>query len=218
MQQSRNRMFATTRWLGSGVVVCLLALSVLPAAWSASQNGDAGFDERVVRVVDQFEADVEADRGFVAVLAGMLREEYRTPPSELYWASQESISWGHIAVLSYLQATTGRGFEELVDQAANARDDEFVRNFVADFVAQMEMSPDRMVQSLEALARTAVRERNSRIFDRLRSARALTLTPDLGAGFGLFQEALDFRQLGAASPTKVHVDPVFLVKGDGGKQ
>ena len=66
------------------------------------------------------------------------------------------------------------------------------------------MSHDRMVQSIEGFARSAVEERNSRIFDRLRSTRRVEALPDLGAGFGLFQEGLDLGQLGSPSPTKIH--------------
>lgn len=173
-------------------------------------GGDPSFEERVGDVVRQFDADVAADSGFSGVLSLMLATEYGTPQDDLEWALEHSIDWGRIAILSYMGATTGRGFGELA--LAHADTD------VAGFLAQMELSPDKMIDSLEGLARRVARERNSKIFDRLRSARDFSALPDLGAGFGLFQEALDFRQIEPPAPTKLHTGPAFLVKGDGGKQ
>ncbi len=191
-------MFKLEKNILVGVLGCLLGVSVA----AHSEDGDFSFEDRVANVVRQFDADVAADAGFPGVLALLLAAEYGTPQADFAWALEESISWGHIAVLSYVGATTGRKFEELAREDAHGN--------TSGFVVRMEMSQDRMVNSLEALASTAVRERNSRIFDRLRSTRRFDVLPDLGAGFGLFQEALDFRQIGPPSPTKVHVGPAFL--------
>jgi hypothetical protein len=61
-----------------------------------------------------------------------------------------------------------------------------------------------MMHSLEQFSRRVERERNSRIFEELRNVRTTTQTPDLGNGFGLFQEALDFRRIDdAPQPSKV---------------
>lgn len=190
------------RKLEKNILVGLLGglLGVSVAAHSA--DVDSSFEDRVARVVRQLDADVGADGGFPGVLAVLLATEYGTSRADLEWALGESISWGHIAVLSYVGATTGRKFEELATADAHGN--------TIGFVVRMEMSQDRMLNSLEALAGTAVRERNSRIFNRLRSTRRFDVLPDLGAGFGLFQEALDFRQIGPPSPTKVHGGPAFL--------
>jgi hypothetical protein len=56
-------------------------------------------------------------------------------------------------------------------------------------------------------------ERNSRIFDKLRASRKVHPLPDLGSGFGLFQEALDFRRIDS-SPTKLHPVAGGLAKGE----
>jgi hypothetical protein len=191
-------------WALIVAVGCLLALS---GAADAADQGSS-FPDNVEKVIRGLDADVAADRGLSSVLTVLYGSEYGTPQAELAWAARESISWGRIAVLSYLRATTGRGFSELVREGAHSD--------VAGFVARMEMSHDRMLNSLENLARMAARERNSRIFDRLRSSRRFGALPDLGAGFGLFQEALDFRQIGPASPTKIHSGPAFLSKGNDG--
>jgi hypothetical protein len=194
-----------------GVLGTLLVLPVLAEAMGGDEFAGDDFEGRVADVVRQFDQGVNADRGFPRVLTVLLGSEYGTPQAEMQWATGESISWGQIAVLSYVRATTGRGFEELALEDAHTN--------VADFMARMEMSQDIMLNSLENLAGAAVRERNSRIFDQLRSQRRFDTLPDLGAGFGLFQEALDFRQLGPASPTKVHSGTAFtpiLDKADGG--
>ena len=194
-----------SRNLLSGALGLLLVFPVMVEA----TDGDDSFEDLVRDVVRQLDADVNADRGFPGVLAVLIGTEYGIRQSELQWAADESMSWGHIAVLSYERATTGREFEELA--LAGAHID------FAGFTATMEMSRDRMVISLEKLARMAVRERNSRIFDRLRSSRRFDVLPDLGSGFGLFQEALDFRLVGPPSPAKVHGGLVFPDEGDGGK-
>ena len=60
----------------------------------------------------------------------------------------------------------------------------------------------------------AERERNARIFDRLRASRKVHALPDLGSGFGLLQEALDFRRMDSPRPTKIHELPGELAKGE----
>ena len=85
-----------------------------------------------------------------------------------------------------------------------------------DFSAYAEnagMSFDKMAHSLEGFLKMTERERNSRIFDKLRASRKVHPLPDLGNGFGLFQEALDFRSIDSPRPTKVFTGPGELAKG-----
>jgi hypothetical protein len=108
--------------------------------------------------------------------------------------------------LAYIQATTGRTFAEIVQNDARQ-----------DFWAYAEtagMSCEKMVRSLENFAKRAERERNSRIFDQLRASRRIHALPDLGSGFGLFQEALDFRHIDLPQPTKIHTVVGNLAKGE----
>ena len=56
-----------------------------------------------------------------------------------------------------------------------------------------------MARWFEGFQKRAEHERNTRIFDRLRASRKVHPMPDLGSGFGLFQEALDFRHIDIAS-------------------
>jgi hypothetical protein len=60
---------------------------------------------------------------------------------------------------------------------------------------------------LESFLKRTEKERNSRIFHRLRVSRRIPPMPDLGSGFGLFQEALDFRRIDSPRPTKIHSVP-----------
>ena len=184
-----------------GTLSLLLGLSV--AVYAADDLQD--FDQRVLRVVERLDTDVATDRGLAPVYAGLMRNEYGTLQAELRWALDEEISWGRIAILSYVQATTGRSFEELASDGAEVD--------VTGFVARAEMSLDKMIGSLEGFLKLAERERNSMIFDRLRTARRMQTLPDLGSGFGLFQEALDFRRLDAPRPTKIHSGTNGLAKG-----
>jgi hypothetical protein len=71
-----------------------------------------------------------------------------------------------------------------------------------------------MTHSLENFLKRAERERNSRIFDRLRASRRIHPLPDLGSGFGLFQEALDLRHIDLPQPGKVHAGSGALAKGE----
>ncbi|HSU88012.1 MAG TPA: hypothetical protein VLL56_04210, partial [Terriglobia bacterium] len=77
------------------------------------------------------------------------------------------------------------------------------------------MNCEKMTRSLGAFLKRVERERNSRIFDRLRASRRVHPLPDLGSGFGMFQEALDFRRIDSPhGPTKIHDFPGELAKGD----
>jgi hypothetical protein len=66
------------------------------------------------------------------------------------------------------------------------------------------MSCEKMARALESFMKRAEKERNTRIFEKLRASRKVHPLPDLGSGFGLFQEALDFHRLESPSPTKIH--------------
>src|SRR5437867_2853827 len=76
------------------------------------------------------------------------------------------------------------------------------------------MNCTKMANSLDSFLKRIERERNSRIFDSLRASRMVHPLPDLGNGFGLFQEALDFRRIDSPrGPTKIHDFPGELTKG-----
>ena len=141
-----------------------------------------------------------------AVLADLIQKEYGTREEELRWATEESMGWGEITALAYIQATTGRSFAEMIQQ--NVRPDFW------SYAENAGMNCEKMARSLESLSKRAERERNSRIFDRLRTSRRVHPLPDLGSGFGLLQEALDFRRLDSPRPTKIHDGSGVLAKGE----
>jgi hypothetical protein len=139
-------------------------------------------------------------------LADLIQKEYGTREEELRWAADRSLTWGEITALAYIQATTGKSFAEMTDENAHQ-----------DFWAYAEnagMSCEKMTHSLESFLKRAQRERNSRIFDRLRASRRVHPLPDLGSGFGLFQEALDLRHIDLPQTTKVHSGSGALAKGE----
>lgn len=139
-------------------------------------------------------------------LADLIQKEYGTREDELRWAAERSLSWGEITALAYIQATTGKSFAEMVEQDAR-------QDFWA-YAGNAGMSCEKMAHSLESFLKRAERERNSRIFDRLRASRRIHPLPDLGSGFGLFQEALDFRHIDLPQPTKSHTVSGVLAKGE----
>jgi hypothetical protein len=139
-------------------------------------------------------------------LANLIHREFGTREEELRWAAGRSLTWGEITALAYIQATTGKGFAEMVDQGA--------RLDLWTYAENAGMSCEKMAHSLASFLKRAERERNSRIFDGLRASRQVHPLPDLGSGFGLFQEALDFRHIDLPQPTKTHVGSGILAKGE----
>ena len=139
------------------------------------------------------------------VFVYLIRKEFGTGEEELKWALDQKLSWGEITALSYIQATTGRSFVEMSRDHAP-------RDFWS-YVENAGMNSTKMARSLDGFLKRVERERNSRIFDSLRASRRVHALPDLGNGFGLFQEALDFRRIDSPRASKVHEMPGELAKG-----
>jgi len=140
------------------------------------------------------------------VFVYLLRKEFGTGEAELKWALDQKLNWGQITALSFIQATTGRSFAEM--SRDNAQRD------LWSYVENAGMNSTKMARSLDGFLKQVERERNSRIFDSLRASRRVHALPDLGNGFGLFQEALDFRRIDSPrGPTKIHDLPGELTKG-----
>ena len=140
------------------------------------------------------------------LIAYLIEKEFGTRETELQWGMAEKLSWGEITALAYIQATTGKTFAQMNQEDAR-------HNFWL-YAENAGMSCEKMAQWLEGFQKRVERERNSRIFDRLRASRKVHPLPDLGSGFGLFQEALDFRRIDSPRPTKVHDVPGGLAKGE----
>ena len=140
-------------------------------------------------------AEAAAPEG-AGIVGENIRREYDAPVDELQWAVNRGLSWGSIAALAYIRATTGASFSAL-DSAAIEKD-------LWAYVEKEGMSADKMAMSLSRLLKRVEEERNTRIFERVRASRRVTRMPDLGSGFGLLQETLDFRRLETPKPTKIH--------------
>src|SRR5262245_5135999 len=187
------------------VFIALISVLSLPLALSAS-DPRTEFDTQLQHIISKLNREAQADVGGPALLAELARREFGTPNEELNWAIDHSMTWGDIVALSYIRATTGRSFEAMTTNG-DARKDFWA------YVDKAGMRPERMAHSLESFLKLAEKERNSRIFERLRVSRRVQAMPDLGSGFGLFQEALDFRRIDSPRPTKIHTVPGVLVKG-----
>ena len=187
-------------FLGLSLMILVFGAPLFGAA-EGTESG-AALASAIAKLDHAASTDVQSS----AVLADLIQKEYGTSGEEIRWAAEESIGWGEITALAYIQATTGRSFAEMIQQ-----------NVQLDFWSYTEnagMNCEKMARSLESLSKRSERERNSRIFDRLRTSRRVHPLPDLGSGFGLFQEALDFRRLDSPRPTKIHDGSGVLAKGE----
>lgn len=153
----------------------------------------------------KLDRSVSSDAGDRAFLADLIEREYGTTEDELKWGMDQKLGWGDITALAYIQATTGKSFATMIQ--GNARHDYWA------YAENAGMNCDKMTHSLDDFLKRVERGRNTRIFDRLRASRQVHPIPDLGNGFGLFQEALDFRHIDIQQPNKIHDVPGELGKG-----
>jgi hypothetical protein len=181
----------------------LAAVLCAPAAFAISTRAE--FDAQVGATITKLNQEA-IDLDGVNLLTQLVQREYGTPSGELKWALENGFSWGEIAAFAYIRATTGQSFAELSGSD--------VRKDFWGYIEKIGMSSDKMADSLDRFFKRAEKERNSRIFDRMRSNRTVNRVPDLGSGFGLFQEALDFRRLEVTRPTKVHSVGPGALKGE----
>ena len=192
----------TIRRISLGLLVRILGASVTLSAADARKEFDAQLNHVIAKLNRQAEVDAEGP----ILLAQLIQREYGTRTDELRWATSQSISWGEIAALAYIQASTGRSFDVMTREEAQ-------RDFWS-YVEKREMTAEKMARNLENFLKLAEKERNSRIFERLRISRRIQPMPDLGSGFGLFQETLDFRRIDSPRVTKVHTVVSGKAKGE----
>jgi hypothetical protein len=188
------------------IIIGLLALAFALPAFGA--NEPKVFSTELANVISRLDREASFEAESAAHVAGLIQREYGTSGDELKWAVENDLSWGTIAAMAYIQATTGRNF---ADFAAEARTD------WESYVETAGMNPSKMARSLEKFLKLAETQRNSRIFARLRASRRVNSLPDLGSGFGLFQEAMDFRSINEPRPRKVHDGEAVLTKSGGVK-
>ena len=186
-----------------------LIYSVLAMVFSSpifAANNREEFDTQVGAAIAKLNREAAVDNESALRLAGLLQSEYGTSIEDMKWAVEKSLSWGEISAFAYIGATTGRSFEEI--GSADAQQD------LWEYTEKAGMNSDKMVHSLGQLLKRAEKERNSRIFERLRGTRRIARLPDLGTGFGLVQEALDFRNIDSPRIEKVQTGSPALAKGE----
>jgi len=185
-----------------GLLFAALGLSASAFASGRSSPAPTAVLTNVISRLDR-EASIDSDGP--SLLAGLIEKAYGTREDELKWGMERKLSWGDMTALAYIQATIGKSFEEMIQE--NARHDFY------SYAENAGMNWEKMARSLDSFMKNAERERNTRIFEKLRASRRVHAMPDLGNGFGLFQEALDFRHIDIPQPTKIHDLPGELSKG-----
>jgi hypothetical protein len=158
----------------------------------------------LTNAVSKLDHEVSVDPEGQVLLADLIEREFGTREDELKWGMEQKLGWGDMTALAYIQATTGKSFAEMVQEQAG-------HNFWA-YAENAGMNTNKMARSLGDFLKRAERERNTRMFDKLRASRRVHPIPDLGSGFGLFQEALDFRHIDVVQPTKIHDVPGDLLR------
>lgn len=183
----------------------LFATLIMSAPVFASGRSNPEPNVVLTNVISKLDRQVSMDSDGPALLAELIAKEYGTREAELKWGAGQKLGWGEITVLAHIQAATGKTFAEMVKENA--------QNNLWAYAEDAGMSCEKMTRSLDDFLKRAERERNTRIFDKLRASRRVHPMPDLGTGFGLFQEALDFRHIDSAQTTKIHDVPGELAKG-----
>ena len=185
----------------------LLAILAFGVPLFAARGGSAELSSALTDAITKLDREASIDSESPVLLADFIQKEYGTREEELKWALVQKLGWGEITALAYIQATTGKSFAEMSQDDAR-------RDFWS-YADNAGMNCEKMAHSLDGFLKRVERERNSRIFGRLRAARRIHPLPDLGSGFGLFQEALDFRRIDSPpGPTKIHEVPGGLAKGE----
>ena len=172
----------------------------------ASGTTSAELNVALTNAITKLDREASMNAEGSMLLASLIEKEYGTREEELKWGMAQKLSWGEITAMAYIQRTTGKSFAQMNQEDAR-------HNFWS-YAEKAGMSCDKMAHSLDSFLKLTERERNSRIFDTLRASRKVHPLPDLGSGFGLFQEALDFRSIDSPRRTKIHDLPGELAKGE----
>jgi len=178
-----------------GVVLALLTFG----SWTSGSLLASGKAESTIplnQVIQKLNHEAGLDVDSAARLMALIQREYATRDSELKWAAERSIPMGDVVALAHIQAATGRTFAELT--AGNARLD------FGEYAEKAGMNRDKMARSLENFLKEAQKARNTQIFERLRATRKISSMTDVGSGFGLLQESLDFSYISVSQPIKVN--------------
>ncbi len=183
----------------------LIATLVSTVCVLASGRTTPGSNAALANAISRLDRDGAIDADTPLLFAGLIAKEYGAREEELQTVAEQKLGWGDIAALAYIQAVTGRGFAQMIQ--GNAQQDFWA------YAENAGMNCEKMARSLDEFMKRAERERNTKVFEKLRASRRVHPLPDLGSGFGLFQEALDFRHIDIPQPIKIHDRPADLAKG-----
>jgi hypothetical protein len=141
------------------------------------------------------------------LLADLWKRSSARVKNELKWGLDQKLSWGEIVTLAYIQATTGKSF------AAMNQEDEHVVNFWA-YAEDVGMNCEKMAHWLEGFQ--SERNANGTLVSSTdcEHPEKYTALPDLGSGFGLLQEALDFRRIDSRGRPRFTMALANLQKGE----
>jgi len=101
-----------------GLLFAALGLSASAFASGRSSSAPTAVLTNVISRLDR-EASIDSDGP--SLLADLIEKAYGTRQDELKWGVDRKLSWGDMTALAYIQATTGKSFEEMIQE--NARHD-----------------------------------------------------------------------------------------------
>src|SRR5262245_18575287 len=87
--------------------------AILSVRLAAGPQADVA--TQLSRVMSRLNHEAQADADGPALLSELIQREYGTGTADLKWAVDHSVSWGQIAALAYIRATTGRTFEAIIE-------------------------------------------------------------------------------------------------------
>src|SRR5689334_19166931 len=100
-------MFLSRRLMFFVALIVVLGVSPLLAEATRTE-----FDSRMSSTMTKLSAEAAVPEG-AGIVGESIRREYDVPVEELQWARTRGLSWGSIAALAYIRATTGASFSVL---------------------------------------------------------------------------------------------------------
>src|SRR2546425_2076337 len=98
-----------------GLLMAALAFGVpLFAAGSGGPELNVVLSNAILKLDREASMDTEGPM----LLADLIEKEFGTPKEELKWGVVQKMSWGEIAALAYIQATTGKSFADMNQEDA----------------------------------------------------------------------------------------------------
>src|ERR1041384_5824403 len=91
----------------------LFAMLALGSTIFASGRATPELNVVLSNAISKLDREASKDSESAMLLAGLLMKEFDTHEEELKWGLDQKMSWGEIAALAYIQATTGKSFAEM---------------------------------------------------------------------------------------------------------